>query len=344
MLRYCHSCDIMEPAQAARNALTNVLEAVAGENIIIVCDSEKEEIGKAFAEAGLMLGLWTRFVVLNPTEEIREDVPPELREILIGQAPNIYINLFRGNSEETPFRIKVIKLERRERVRLGHCPGITMDMLTEGAMAIDDAEYQDLQGFADKLMKVLEGTVNIRVTNPQGTELILGTKGREFFTDTKLNWRTLKWMNLPVGEVIVGPVENSLEGKLVCETAIGGLGLIEKPATLQARQGKAEDVQCEDPQVLAKVNEALKTDTWSSTIGEFAFGINPKARLNASEFLEIEKVNNTVHIAFGNNIDFPGGKNPSKNHMDFLISKPTVEIEKADGEKIMLMEDGVYKI
>jgi leucyl aminopeptidase (aminopeptidase T) len=336
----------MDPVQAARNALTNVLDAVSGEKIIVICDSEKDDIGQAFVNAGLKLGLWTRLVLLTPGDEVRADVPAELREILVGQVPNIYINLFRGNSEETPFRIKVIKLENRNRIRLGHCPGITIDMLTEGAMALDDEEYRDMQSFASELLKLLEGTVKIRITNPQGTDLVLSVKGREFFTDTQLNWKTLKWMNLPVGEVIVGPIENSLEGTLVCNTAIGGLGLIDqnKPMTIKVRSGKAEEVNCEDDKVLAKVNEALNTDKWSASVGEFAFGLNPKARLTAKEFLEIEKVNKTVHIAFGNNIDFPGGKNPAKNHMDFLISEPTVEIEKVNGKKIIVMEQGNYKI
>ncbi len=334
----------MDPIQSAQNALTNVLEAVSGEKIIVICDSEKEEIGKAFVNAGLKLGLWTRFVLLNPAEAARTDITAGLQEILVGQVPNIYINLFRGNAEETPFRIKVIKLERRKPVRLGHCPGITIDMLTEGALALDEPEYLQMQGFADELMKILEGTIKIKITNPQGTDLILSTKDREFFTDTKLNWKTLKWMNLPVGEVIVGPIENSLEGILVCDTAIGGIGLIETPMTIQARKGKAEEVQCEDPQILTKVKNALATDTWSSLVGEFAFGINPKARLVATEFLEVEKVNHTVHLAFGNNIDFPGGKNPAKNHMDFLISEPTVEVENDNGEKIIVMENGNYKI
>ena len=96
--------------------------------------------------------------------------------------------------------------------------------------------------------------------------------------------------------------------------------------------------------MLAKVNEALNTDKWSSTVGEFAFGLNPHARLTATEFHEIEKVNKTVHIAFGNNIDYPGGKNPAKNHMDFLISEPTVEIENANGEKVIVMEMGNFTI
>ena len=77
-------------------------------------------------------------------------------------------------------------------------------------------------------------------------------------------------------------------------------------------------------------------------MGEFAFGINPKARF-VEEFLEAEKILGTVHVAFGNNSDMPGGKNPSSNHMDFLISKPTVKIVNKDNSTSDVLVDGTFK-
>jgi leucyl aminopeptidase (aminopeptidase T) len=94
--------------------------------------------------------------------------------------------------------------------------------------------------------------------------------------------------------------------------------------------------------VLAKVKQWLATDEWSNIVGEFAFGINQKARL-INEFLEAEKVFGTIHIAFGHNLDFPSGKNSSKNHIDFLVSKPTVKITKKDGETKTILQAGKFK-
>ena len=42
----------------------------------------------------------------------------------------------------------------------------------------------------------------------------------------------------------------------------------------------------------------------------------------------------TVHIAFGDNTDMPGGKNNSANHMDFMMGKPTVKAITEDGSVI----------
>jgi len=330
--------------EAAKNALENVLDAVAGESIVVACDEEKKGIGQAFADGALALGLWTRLIILETGKTIRREVPPQLLEVLARQKPDIYINLMRGQREETPFRIRIVKLETRgRRSRLGHCPGVTMDMLTNGALALTSEEHQRMQGFAERLLRALEGTVEIELHTPARTSLSLSVKDRSFFTDTKLDWKTLKWMNLPTGEVLAAPIENSLSGRLLCDMAIGGIGPLKTPVEIVAKEGKALKVASKSNAVLKSVEETFATDEWSSIVGEFAFGINPKARF-VEEFLEAEKIYGTVHIAFGDNLDYPGGRNPSKNHMDFLMSKPTVKIAKANGESAVILANGRFNI
>jgi leucyl aminopeptidase (aminopeptidase T) len=333
----------MKPEEAAKNALESVLEAAPSEKIAIFCDQEKTNIGEAFAEGALKLGLWTRFHILK-TNKIRTETPPELIEIITAQKPDIYINIMRGIGEETVFRVKTINLETRgKKARLGHCPGVTFDMLTNGALALTMEEHKKMQNFALKLMQNLANTIKVEVTNPAGTKLSFSTENKPFFTDTKLDWKELKWMNLPTGEVLLAPVENSLNGKLVCDLAIGGAPkLLETPLEITAKNGKAESITSKDKTILTKVRQWLATDEWSNIVGEFAFGINQKARL-INEFLEAEKLFGTIHIAFGHNLDFPNGKNPSKNHIDFLISKPTVKITEKNGETKTILQGGKFK-
>lgn len=324
----------MKPEVAAENALTYVLEAVAGERIVVIYDDVLSEVGEAFAHGALDMGLWTRSVVLE-THKTRKAIPPELREIIVNERPDIYVNVLRGPSEETPFRIAVTKLQTRKKLRLGHCPGIALDMLTEGAMALTGRQYEKMQDFSRKLLRSLSSANEICVTSPGGTDLTMSVRDRQFFADTFFNWRTMKWINLPVGEVAVGPIENSLEGTLVSEGAIGGVGLIKHPVIIPVMAGKAGSPKTDEAKARKKVSQALKTDGWSGIVGELGIGLNPKARFS-DEFLEIEKIAGTCHIAFGNNLDFPGGQNPSANHMDFLITDPTIEVEgRAGSEEIM---------
>jgi len=188
----------------------------------------------------------------------------------------------------------------------------------------------------------LGNTVKVEIKNSAGTNLSLNVEGRPFFTDTILDWETMKWMNLPTGEVIVAPIENSLNGKLVCDMAVGGIGPLKTPVKLTVQNGKVKEVVSEDLQVLRRVQDSLNTDDWAKIVGEFAFGINPKARF-VEEFLEAEKMLGTIHIAFGNNSDMPGGKNMSKNHMDFLISKPNVKVFSKDGSSFDVLVEGVFQ-
>ncbi|MFX1494375.1 MAG: aminopeptidase, partial [Promethearchaeota archaeon] len=148
------------------------------------------------------------------------------------------------------------------------------------------------------------------------------------------------WMNLPTGEVLIGPIETSMQGTLVCDLAIGGIGLIEKKITLEVRDGRVENVVSEDKEVLKIVKETQAIDEMAKYIGEFAFGLNPKARL-VEQFLEAEKVGSAIHVAFGNNMDYPGiVANNSAQHQDFLVDKPTVEIFYTNGRSRIVMDKG----
>lgn len=331
----------MKPEVAAKNVLTYVLEAVAGESIIIIHDDVLTKVGEAFGEAALDMGMWVRSIRLE-TAETRKSIPPALKEVLVRERPDIYVNIFRGPSEETPFRISVTKLETRNKLRLGHCPGISLSMLTDGAMALTGKQYERMQNFSRKLMRTVSGVERVRITSPKGTDLTMSIKDRGWFSDTFFDWRTMKWINLPVGEVVVGPIENSMEGKLVSDGAIGGVGLIKEPVRIKVSGGKAGNPKTTEAGVKKKVRAALDTDDWSRYIGELGIGVNPGARLSR-EFLEIEKIKGTCHVAFGNNLDYPGGQNPSANHMDLLITEPTIEVEGPEGKKVVL-KDGKFQL
>jgi aminopeptidase len=334
----------MDAAQAAQNALECVLEAKKGEKIVIFCDDTRKKVGEAFEKGALDLQLNTKLIILETAPTVfRTEIPTQLTKYLTDQHADIYINLFRGNREETLFRIKLIHEETSDhKTRLGHCPGITIDMLTEGALALSAEEHNQVQEFAQALMSKLKQTVEVQITNPAGTKLSLSVKKRPFFTDTILDCKMMRWMNLPTGEVIVAPMENSLEGKLVCDMAVGGIGPIKTPVSITAEKGKVEKVVCKDAEVLKKVQNSLHVDAMAKVVGEFAFGINPKARF-VEEFLETEKMHGTVHIAFGNNTDMPGGKNDSANHMDFTMGKPTVNAVARDGSVTCVLVDGVFQ-
>jgi leucyl aminopeptidase (aminopeptidase T) len=333
----------MEPEVAAANALENVLEVKPGETILIIADDVRQDIGEVFAKGAIKLGLWTRLLILKTEIDVfRKNVPPHLIEMITtSPQPDIFINILRGPSDETPFRIQITELETRKRsARLGHCPGITMDMLTEGALSLTREDHAQMQAQARKLISLLQHVDSVEVSATSGSKFSLGVKDRTWFSDTYIDWKQMKWMNLPTGEVLVGPIETSMNGMLVCDVAIGGIGPIKSPLTLEVKAGRVQTIKGEDSKIIEKVKQTQSIDDMAKYVGEFAFGLNPKARI-VQEFLETEKIGNAVHVAFGSNIDYPGVvANHSKTHQDFLINKPTVIIHYDNGTLRMIMQDG----
>ncbi len=335
----------VDASEATRNAFKCVLEAKKGEKATIFVDHEKMNVGNAFTEGALKLGLKTRLVPLKPESGVfRKKVPTQVAKVLKDQRPQVCINILRGNREETPFRVELIQMETEDpHVRLAHCPGVTIDMLTHGALALDDEEHREMQSFADKLIRRLHGAKEVRMTSPSGTDVSMSVSGRRFFTDTRIDPTLTKWLNLPTGEVIVAPVEHTLTGRVVCDLAVGGIGKLSTAVEIVADGGRIQEEFSADKWLLDGVKDSIGVDEWSNVVGEFAFGVNPKARL-VEEFLEAEKVLGTVHVAFGNNVDMPGGTNCSKNHMDFLISEPSVRVRYEDGSESELLCNGVFGV
>jgi hypothetical protein len=330
----------------AYNALIAVMGANHGEKIVIVCDATKERIGEVFIKASLKASLDTRMELLETgPDRYRVEPSQAIRHLFRVKRPNLAINLLRGIAEETPFRIQLINLETQNKdLRLGHGPGITWDMLTDGALAVSIEEYEKMNAQADRIISATWGAQRIEVTTPRGTKVKLSIHNRGFFKDTTITQE--KWGNLPTGEITVGPVENSLTGVIVCDLAIGGVGLIEKNLKIISEDGKVKRLIGDglSQSVLGKVKRALSTDRMASVIGELGIGLNPKARI-MTEFLESEKVYGTVHFAFGRNVDYPtGGENTSANHMDFLMSEPSVVAYFSEGKEVEFIRDGHIQV
>ena len=127
--------------KGAKTALKAVLAMNEGESLLLVTDEHKSDIASAFARAGSELGAKVRTYTLpealRPLTEVPTEFGPELEHCKDG---GVIINAFEGHSTETPFRIKLIKQELGTNSRIGHAPGITVSMMTQGAMKVDYAK------------------------------------------------------------------------------------------------------------------------------------------------------------------------------------------------------------
>lgn len=307
----------------ARAALEQLLALRAGENFLVVTDEATKSVAQAFEEAGRQIGAQVFPFCLDEASRPLTEVPEALMALI--PDTDVAVTCFSSLLAETPFRVELIGTLTRVARRLGHAPGITAAMLTEGPMAVD---YEAMALEAHSLIRRLDGAQRIRVTAPGGTRIDMTIAGRSFATDTVVPDGC--WGNLPAGEIWCAPVEDSAQGVVVCDGSIGDLGQVPAPVRLTVTNGRVTDVSCADAGFARLVSEALQVDEGAGTIGELGLGLNPGARLSGN-LLEDEKARGTAHIAFGNNLAMGGGRNASKTHRDFLFLEPTFDVAYADG-------------
>jgi hypothetical protein len=323
--------------EGAKNALKVVLALNEGESLLIVTDEYKRDIASAFVQAGSELGAKVRTYTLpealRPLMEVPAEFGSELEHCKDG---GVIINAFAAHSTETPFRIKLLEQEIGTNSRVGHAPGITASMMTQGPMTVD---YAKVARNADHLMGKFENASTVHLTAPGGTDITLGIADRAFDTDVRI--KPGAYGNLPAGEIWCAPIEDQADGVIVCDGSIGDVGQVSSPLKIEVRGGKIVALESTDNELVEKIKELTSVDDMASVVGELGIGLNPKARLTGN-LLEDEKAGKTAHIAFGHNTDMPNGKNDSKTHRDFLFYKPTLEVEYLDGSKKTIIKEGEF--
>ena len=124
--------------------------------------------------------------------------------------------------------------------------------------------------------------------------------------------------NLPSGEAYIAPLEDGVDGEMIIDGSMVGIGKLDSPLKVDDPRRKASENRGEKSELL----DVLLANERNATVGELGIGTNEAAILNGI-ILEDEKVYGTVHIAFGTNTSF-GGTNKADCHMDGIILEPTL--------------------
>jgi len=330
---------LCEMVTAAHNAMISVLNLTKNDRVLIVFDKHCMRIGDAFHKAALEVGCQVA-IKYQIVEEDRplSDIPAPLLDLLVDKT--VVINAVKALPEETPFRINwCLKVAESKKTRIGHAPGITEAMMTDGPMNVD---YDKMLEESEKLLLKFKNAKSVHITTHIGTDLHVNIEDRVFLTDVKLMGDALE-CNLPCGEIYTAPIEDGANGVLVIDLSIGHIGRLTSPAKITVKEGKIENIECKDSKTLALIEEITSVDDEASIIGELGVGLNPGARLKGS-MLEDEKALLTAHIAFGSNEGFPGSRNRSKTHNDLLFYKPTFEVTYKDGSRKIVIQDGDFNV
>ncbi|MHA2430530.1 MAG: aminopeptidase [Promethearchaeota archaeon] len=158
--------------------------------------------------------------------------------------------------------------------------------------------------------------------------------------------------NLPAGEVFFPPNEKQGEGKIFCPlTKERYTHKILKNIELNFKNGRllmtkvTADTNLDtlidafkQREKIDKSNKVPEIRTYN--VAELGIGCNPVITKAIGYILTDEKINGSVHVAFGFNKSF-GGTSVSQMHWDFVTApKANITIEYLDGTKKQIMENG----
>jgi len=307
---------------AAERATKGALRVKPAERIVLVTDKQKTSIAEAFIH-------WFHHIRAETTtylmlESIRpiEKLTRQLRAMV--EEADLTLYMLEDRAEEKEFRRELVT-SALVNGRVCMMPGITEDMMER----LVNLNYGDLQILGRKVVELMSGAREVRVTNEHGTDVRFSVFGRRWLNEDGDIGHKGSHGNLPAGECFTSPVEPSFHGEIhfsIIDDQVGkGMARFEKGKVVEYK-GKG----------ITRIMDLIGRDTSGKTIGEIGIGTNKNARVG-SKLLESEKACGTVHFALGDSYGL--GPNQSKHHYDMLVEKATVI---ADGQ--VILKDGGFQI
>lgn len=309
--------------KTAEGVLSSCLAVKKGEEVLIVTDNTRKEIGEAIYEAAGNLGCERLLMVMNERELSGQEPPKAVAAAM--KSADVVIAPTAQSLTHTNARIAAAKAG----TRVATMPGISEEMFSQGAMTADYSKVEKLTAVVTEMLS----KASVARIEKDGHTLTISIKGRDGVPSPGVYREPGKCGNLPSGEAYIAPLEDGSEGEMIVDGSMVGIGKLDSPLHMVISGGKLRSVTGEKSENL---DVLLKNET-NGTLCELGIGTNEAAVLNGI-ILEDEKVYGTVHIAFGTNTSF-GGVNKAECHMDGIILRPTLYLDE-----IKVIEDGVFLV
>jgi len=228
--------------------------------------------------------------------------------------PNLYVNLLSAVSVENI--------------------GINYKRYLQSFIKAVNVDYAQIRKTGNIIASKLHGKSSVRVYDGEGTDLTFSIDKRHVgvevgtLEDCFTNGKECE-VEVPGGEVYTAPIETSANGVLAVKE-FRDYNI--KNLKLHFKEGKVVNFKAEKgSSVFRKLLDEAEGD--KDRIAELGIGINYGAKLTGYRMFD-EKALGTAHIAIGNNIHL-GGVNKASIHLDFVLNKPSIEVDN-----VPLMEKG----
>ncbi len=190
--------------------------------------------------------------------------------------------------------------------------GMTLKEYTEFLYNSELTDYNKLRAEMLKIKAMMDNAEKVRVVVPGSTDLTVSLKGRGAALSAGK-------YNVPDGEILWGPVEDSANGYISFPYPVLRDGIKIKGIKLTFKDGEVVEYSAEENQDYLTAMLNLKG---AKRIGEFAFGFNSDSVRVMTTLAFDAKIGGTKHIALGDSYKCPlddgGGLNESQIHWDIV--------------------------
>jgi leucyl aminopeptidase (aminopeptidase T) len=302
--------------RAVAAVVRDCLAVKDGEEVLVVCNPATEHLGERLRDEAANVGADAVLTVISERVTHAAEPPATVAEAMA--AADVVLAPTVQSLSHTAAR----KRASERGARCATLPGVTEDMLAR----VMSADMEGLRRKGQAVAEALDGASEARITDANGTDLVLDLSGREAIPDAgDLSGRGA-FGNLPCGEGFISPKDGN--GTLVIDGSMAGVGLVDEPVVLVVEGGHLTSAR--GGQGMAFMELLTEHGDDGTTIAELGIGTNEKAKLTG-EILEDEKILGTCHIAFGASAGI-GGTVQVPVHLDCVVMRPTLEL---DGEAIV---------
>ena len=280
-----------------------------GENVLVVTDPDRLDVGRALHEGAVRAGGDSVLVLLPPRAERGTEPPPTV------SAAFAACEVFLAPCLPSLSHTKARKAASERGARGATLPGVEAEMFGR----LMSADFDAMVARSARVAELLSEADDAHFTCPRGSDMRFDLRGRSGISDDGDLTASGAFGNLPCGEGFISPAGGS--GVFVA-TTVGHLGAADHEVRLTVEDGRLADVTGELGKALLAHLTSYGDD--GRHLAELGVGTNERARLGGN-LLEDEKVLGTVHVAFGASAGIGGTVNVPV-HEDSVVVDPTLKI------------------
>lgn len=312
---------------SCNSVVRKCLDIQSGQSVLIVTDTEVSPlVYHAMAAAVHSVGGIPVVAVMRALTHAAAEPPDAIAAAM--RESDVTIAMVTKSITHTRAR-EIATQDHKKRYML--IPAVTEDMLMRGAST---ADFDIVREVSRTLAKKLSAGKAVHLTCENGSDLHLSIEGRPFKAYYGECLKPGEVGLFPGGEVNTFPVEESVNGRVVFDSFMMGVGLLDNPIIVDFKEGLAVSITGgKEADQLKRLLDSIKNPN-AFHFGEFAVGTNYKARTLGSAF-EDKEVYGTVHVALGSGVAWPKYYKPKYHvpiHLDGVLSRPTVAV---DGEVVV---------